>query len=166
MYLVVLILLTLLTIGANITGYITERQGESRMLLVVTLSLPFLFIRIIHSLLLIFNKRFQDSAAEESTSSVLIELFMAKVEEMIVVFLYLYAGFTHKAVPERDHGKRTTEEKFAHRAARGDFGGGKLGVLSLAVAAASASFSREDYNQSQHQQPAEIGLRQQHRTRG
>ncbi|KAL6885800.1 hypothetical protein GGI43DRAFT_431968 [Trichoderma evansii] len=159
-YLVVLVLLTLLTIGANITRCIAKRRSESTMLFVVTLSLPFLLIRIINSLLLIFNKQFQDSTAEGSTSSVLIELFMARIEEMIVVLLYLYAGLTHKAVPERDHGNRTNEEKLAHRAARGDFGGGKLGVISLAVAAASASFNREHTGD---QQDAEIGLRQ-HRT--
>lgn len=157
-YLVVLILLTLLTIGAYITRHKTARRGESKLLLIITLSLPFLFIRIINSLLLIFNKRFQDSAAEGSTSSVLIELFMARIEEMIVVFLFLYAGLTHEAVPEKEHGKRTNKEKLAHRAARGDFGNGRLGVISLAVAAASASFNGEKHKHVQVEQDAEIGL--------
>lgn len=159
-YLVVLVLLIFLTMGANITRCITERRGESTMLVVVTLSLPLLFIRIIHSLLLIFDKKFQDLAAAGSTSPVLTELFMARIEEMIVVLLYLYAGLTHKAVPEREHGKRTNMEKIAHRAARGDFGDGKLGFISLAAAAASASLNRESYDKNQNQQNIEIGLRQ------
>lgn len=162
-YLVVLVLLILLTIGACITRHVTERRGESKMLLIITLSLPFLLVRIIHSLLLVFDKHFQDSAAEGSTSSVLTEFFMARIEEMIVVLLYLYAGLTHQAVPEKEHGQRTNKEKLAHRAARGDFGGGRLGVISLAVAAASASFKGENDRHQQDGQDAEIGLAQ-HRT--
>lgn len=157
-YLVVLILLILLTIGAYITRRVTKRHGESTMLLVITLSLPFLLIRIIHSLLLIFNKHFQNSAAEGSTSSVLTELFMARVEEMIVVLLYLCAGLTQKAVPEGEHGKRTNQEKLAHRAARGDFGNGRLGLISLAIATASAGFKKENDRHSQNEQDADVEL--------
>ncbi|UKZ73745.1 hypothetical protein TrVFT333_001395 [Trichoderma virens FT-333] len=62
--------------------------------------------------------RFQDAAAEASTSAVLTELFMARIEEMIVVLLYLYAGLTQKAVPERENSKRSNKEKLAYRAAR------------------------------------------------
>ncbi|EHK50887.1 uncharacterized protein TrAtP1_009260 [Trichoderma atroviride] len=164
-YLVVLILLILLTIGAYITRHVTERRGERTMLLIITLSLPFLLVRIINSLLLIFDKHFQDSTAEGSTSSVLTELFMARIEEMIVVLFYLYAGLTHKAVPEGDHGKRTNKEKIAHRAARGDFGDGRLGVISLAIATAGASFKRENDKPSQNDQDAEIGLVQYRTTR-
>lgn len=157
-YLVVLILLILLTIGAYITRRVTERHGESTMLLVITLSLPFLLVRIINSLLLIFNKQFQNSAAEGSTSSVLTELFMARVEEMIVVLLYLCAGLTHKSVPEGEHGKRTNQEKLAHRAARGDFGNGRLGLISLAIATASAGFKKENDRHSQNGQGADVEL--------
>lgn len=153
LYLVVLVLLILLTIGAYITRRVTKQRGESTMLLIITLSLPFLLVRITNSLLLIFNKHFQDSTAEGSTSSVLTGLFMARVEEMIAVLLYLYAGLTHKAVPEGEHGKRTNREKLAHRAARGDFGNGRLGVISLAIAAASASFKKEN-----DEQDAGVGL--------
>lgn len=162
-YLVVLILLILLTIGAYITRYMTERRGESTMLLIITLSLPFLLIRIINSLLLIFDKSFQHSTAEGSTSSVLAEFFMARIEEMIVVFLYLYAGLTHKAVPEGEHGKQTNKEKLAHRVARGDFGDGRLGAISLAVATANANFKGGNDRHNPDEQDTEIGLVQ-HRT--
>ncbi|UKZ47172.1 hypothetical protein TrVGV298_001386 [Trichoderma virens] len=158
-YLVVFIVLALLAGGAHIARCMTERRGESTMLLVVVLSLPFLLTRIINSLLLIFSKRFQDAAAEASTSAVLTELFMARIEEMIVVLLYLYAGLTQKAVPERENSKRSNKEKLAYRAARGDFGGGKLGVASLLLAAASARLSRESHEQGQSQQDSEAGLR-------
>jgi uncharacterized membrane protein len=159
LYLIVLIFLALLTMAAGITTCMTNRRGESTMLHVVALSLPLLLLRLIHSLLLVFSKKFQDSAANASTSSVLAELFMAKIEEMVVVLLFLYAGLTHQAVPESENGTRSNGEKLAYRAARGDFSGGKLGVVSLVIASASALFGRERHEQVHNQQDAESGLK-------
>ncbi|KAL7915888.1 hypothetical protein GGI35DRAFT_485358 [Trichoderma velutinum] len=157
-YLVVFVLLILLMMGAYIARCMTERRGESALLHVVALSLPLLLIRIINSLLLVFDTHFQNSAAEASTSAVLTALFMARIEEMIVVLLYLYAGLTQKVVPEKEDGERSNKEKVAYRAARGDFGGGKLGVVSLIVALVSARPSKESREEGQSEQESEIGL--------
>ncbi|KAL7937849.1 hypothetical protein V8C35DRAFT_330025 [Trichoderma chlorosporum] len=164
-YLVVFVALILLTMIANIVRCcMTEPRGERALLLVVTLSLPLLLVRIINSLLLIFSKRFQESSAEASTSAVLTELFMARVEEMLVVLLYLCAGLTQRAVPEGENGTRSNKEKLAYRTARGDFGGGKLGVISLVVALVSTRFGRSR-EQDQDQQDSEAELRQYHTAR-
>lgn len=157
-YLVVFVLLILLMTGAYIARCMTERRGESALLHVVALSLPLLLIRIVNSLLLVFDTQFQNSAAEASTSAVLTALFMARIEEMIVVLLYLYAGLTQKVVPEKEDGERSNKEKVAYRAARGDFGGGKLGVVSLIVALVSARPSKESREEGQMEQESEIGL--------
>lgn len=146
-YLIVFILLAFLTMGAGITSCMSNRRGESTLLHVVAASLPLLLLRIIHSLLLVFSKQFQDSAAKASTLSILTELFMAKVEEMIVVLLFLYGGLTQRAVPEKENGALGNGEKLAYRAARGDFSGGTLGVASLAIAAAGALFSRKGHEE-------------------
>ncbi|KAM0253652.1 hypothetical protein ACHAQJ_007164 [Trichoderma viride] len=156
-YLIVLILLAILTMVAGIMSCMTNRHVESTMLNVVAVSLPFLLLRLIHSLLLVFSKKFQDSAAKGSTSSVIAELCMARVEEMIIVLLFLYAGLTQQAVPERENGTRSNGEKLTYRAARGDFSGGKLGVVSLLIAAAGALSRKESHEQVRKQQDAESG---------
>ncbi|KAK5988882.1 hypothetical protein PT974_10379 [Cladobotryum mycophilum] len=150
-YLIVLIILGLLTMGAGIAQCLTGRRGESTLLHVVAASLPFLLLRIIHSFLLVFSKHFQASAAKASTSSIIAELFMARIEEMIIVLLFLWAGLTHEAVPRNEDGtKRSSGEKLMYQAGRGDFGAGKLGMASLAVSAVIAMCRKEsDKDKSQ-----------------
>ena len=62
---------------------------------------------------------------------------MATVEEMVVVLIYLWVGLTIKSVPEEVE-SASGGKKLVHRFGRGDFGGGKLGVLSLAAAVIDA----------------------------
>ncbi|CAM1504841.1 Fc.00g024320.m01.CDS01 [Cosmosporella sp. VM-42] len=145
LFLIVLILLGLLAAGAAVVRHMTQRRGEGKLLAAVVTSLPFLLIRLIHSLLLIFSSSFQASAAKSSTSSVLTELFMAKIEEMIVVSLFLWAGITHTAVPKNGDGtKRSKKEMLAYRAGRGDFGRGKFGLVSMAISAAVSMLQKKD----------------------
>jgi hypothetical protein len=152
-YLVVLVLLIVLTVGAAITRSVTSQPCEGTLLLAVAASLPFLLLRIIHSLLLIFDQSLRVSAAEASTSSVLMELFMAKIEEMIVVLIFLCAGLKQPAVPG-DDGTQTNREKLMYRVSRGDFGGGKLGIASLAIAAGSALVSNKRHAKNHNLQHA------------
>lgn len=158
-YLVVLILLVFLTIGAAITRSMTGRCSESILLLAVAASLPFLLLRLIHSLLLIFSETFQDSAAKSSTSSILTELFMAKIEEMVIVLIFLCAGLKQRVIPEGDNGTQSNGNKLAYRASRGDFNGGKLGIASLAIAIVSAWFANNSRANVQEEQDAEAGLK-------
>ncbi|KPM42693.1 hypothetical protein AK830_g3893 [Neonectria ditissima] len=133
LFLIVLVLIVLLTVGAAV-GRNTTGRGEGRLLGAVAVSLPMLLIRIIYSFLVVFSKDSHFSMASGSTSSILTDLFMARIEEMLVILVYLWAGITQEAVPENDGGvKRSKEEKLLYRAGRGDFGGGKLGMASLAV---------------------------------
>ncbi|KAK7418736.1 hypothetical protein QQX98_003754 [Neonectria punicea] len=133
LFLIVFILLALLVVGA-VVGRKTTGRGEGRLLCAVAVSLPVLLIRIIYSFLAVFSKSSHFSIASGSTPSVLTELFMARIEEMVVVLVYLWAGLSREAVPDKDGGfKRSRQEKFLHRAGRGDFGGGKLGAASLAA---------------------------------
>jgi hypothetical protein len=71
------------------------------------------------------------------TGSTTVELFMATIEEMIVVLIYLWVGLRIKSVPEELE-SGSGGKKLMHRFGRGDFGGGKLGVLSLGAAVIDA----------------------------
>ncbi|KAH7140273.1 hypothetical protein B0J13DRAFT_596561 [Dactylonectria estremocensis] len=133
LYLIVLFLLFLLVVGAAVARRKTER-GEHRLLCAVAISLPVLLIRVIYSLLAVFSKQPVFAAMSGSTSSVMTELFMGRIEEMVVVLVYLWVGITQEIVPSHDDGvQRSKGGKFLYRAERGDFGTGKLGVVSLAA---------------------------------
>ncbi|KAF7556931.1 hypothetical protein G7Z17_g1057 [Cylindrodendrum hubeiense] len=148
LYLIVLVLLALLTLGAAIGRRKTGR-GERKLLVAVSISLPVLVIRIIYSFLVVFCKKPVFSVATGSTASVMTGLFMGRIEEMVVVLVYLWAGFTQEVVPETDDGvQRTKGEKLAYRAGRGDFGTGKLGAVSFAAHALIAMFQGNKEDQS------------------
>lgn len=133
LYLVVFILLVLLITGAAVGRRKTAR-GERRLLWAVAISLPILFIRIIYSLLAVVSNKAVFSVMSGSTSAIMTELFMGRIEEMIVVLIYLWAGVTQDAVPDHGDGvQRSKGEKLLYRAERGDFGTGKLGVASFAA---------------------------------
>ncbi|KAK1980412.1 hypothetical protein LZ30DRAFT_723426 [Colletotrichum cereale] len=133
LYLVVLILILLLVVGANF-GMRTTEQGEARLLRVVVMSLPFLFIRIVYSLVGTFGKNEDFSVGNSSTKSALINLFMVRVEEMAVVAIYLWGGLLQRPVPRNeDDMDRSMAERMRFRTYRGDFDSGKLGIVSLAA---------------------------------
>jgi hypothetical protein len=129
-FLVVYILLVLLTIGAALGRRWTGR-GERKLLIAVAVSLPVLLIRMIYSLLSTFSN---DKIFNPVNGSTTAELFLASIQEMIVVFIYIFVGFKLQPVPKTDGDEMTTKERLMRRAGRGDFGGGKLGLLSIAAA--------------------------------
>jgi hypothetical protein len=132
LYVLVFIALVLLAMG-GVIGHRMTKRGEGELLAAVALSLPFLLIRLTYSLLSVFS----GGRFNPVTGSTTIELFMATIQEMIVVLIYIWVGLTIQSVPAelecKDGGK-----KLMHRFGRGDFGGGKLGVVSLGAALVDA----------------------------
>jgi surface polysaccharide O-acyltransferase-like enzyme len=128
LFLVVFIALLVLTIGAALGQRRTQR-GEKTLLSAVAISLPLIMVRIIYSLVVSF------SGNEKFASSTTAGLFMSTIEEMVVVLVYLWAGLLTSSVPDVD--TKTGPEKLVHRAGRGDFNGGRLGLVSLGAAIVS-----------------------------
>jgi hypothetical protein len=152
LYLIVFVLISLLVIGAMI-GMRTTERGEGRLLGAVATSLPFLLIRIIYSLVAIFGNNENFSAANGSTQAALINLFMVRIEEMVVVGIYLWGGLRQQPVPRNDDGtKRSKVERMRYRAGRGDFGLGKLGIASLAAHSIFEMFSPTETAADQREQ--------------
>ena len=67
-------------------------QGDKRILIAVALSIPFLLVRLIYSLLATFDT--SSSTFSLTAGSVIVEGFMSVLEEFVVVILYLAAGAT------------------------------------------------------------------------
>lgn len=65
--------------------------GEKKLVVAVLVALPFIFVRIIYSLLSVFSHNHHFNIF---TGSVAILVVMAILEEMIVVWLYLLIGWT------------------------------------------------------------------------
>jgi hypothetical protein len=131
-FLVVYILIVVLTFGATVGSRMTGR-GERKLLLAVTCSLPVLLVRIIYSMLTFFSGKKVFSPANTSSESTTAELFLATTEEMVVVLIYIWVGLSSQSVPPEMEDK-STANKIMHRAGRGDFGTGKLGILGLLTA--------------------------------
>lgn len=76
-------------------------EGEKRLLLAISLSLPFLAIRLIYSCIATFttNKHFS-----LLTGSAWILLFVALLPELVVVVFYETTGLTLRAIPKDVHG--------------------------------------------------------------
>jgi hypothetical protein len=133
-YLVVYIALVLLTAGAALGRRMTGR-GEVKLLVAVATTLPVLLVRLIYSMLSAFSDDKVFSPVTESTSSTTVDLFMATIEEMVVVLVYIWVGLASDSVPTHTREKGGSNSTLLHRAGRGDFGGGKLGLLSLGAGA-------------------------------
>lgn len=71
--------------------------GEKRLVLAVGISVPFIFVRLLYSLLGAFSKDQQFSSIK---GSVTINLCMAVIEEFVVVLVLLGTGFTLRVVPK------------------------------------------------------------------
>jgi hypothetical protein len=146
LYTVVYVALLLLTLGSMLGRRMTGR-GEMSLILAVSLALPFLAVRVLYALLAAFSHNKQFNPVTGSTTTA---LFMDTFQEMIVVLIYLVAAIKTPAIPQATNGeKRSAGETLAYRAGRGDFGFGKLGLLSLAAAAGQA-FSSRNQNDNAH----------------
>jgi hypothetical protein len=137
LYLVVLIILTLLAIGAWI-GHAGVDGGEPRLVLAVLCALPFIFIRVLYSLLSAFSGSTKFNAF---TGSQTIALFMSVLPEMAAAVIYIATGMKLEAVPAGT--AASPGHQLVYRLGRGDFGFGKLGQFSLAAAAFQAANSHE-----------------------
>lgn len=141
LYLVVLLLLGLLTLAAKITMDKVQR-GERQLLWAVELSLPLFALRMFHSLMVCFSglAAFEDGGTTATT----LELFLATLEEMAIVLVFLWAGLRNPTVPtvDGDDTPQSEVEKFGHRLGRGDFAPSRAGIASLIVAIFGALFRR------------------------
>jgi len=87
-FLVVFFLLVAVTIF-TFFSFRSIFPGEHRILYAVTFSIPFMFVRLLYTLLENYN---EGTRFSPSTGNVVIQACMATIEEFIVVTLYLTAG--------------------------------------------------------------------------
>ena len=129
LYAVVLVLLAILTVGAYLARRKTG-EGEGLLVFAVMCALLPLSVRLLYSLLSIFSHL---STFNLATGSETATLFMSVLEEMMVVVIYIATGLKLPAVPKgaADSPKGT----MAYRFGRGDFGTGRLGLISFGTAA-------------------------------
>jgi hypothetical protein len=89
-------------IGCAFTSFSVSHaeQGEKRLLLAVAISLPFILVRLIYSIMITFthNKNFNGL-----TPNVTILLCVALIEEFIVVLVYEGFGLTLHQVQKEQH---------------------------------------------------------------
>ena len=135
LYTVVYVALFVLAIGSMLGRRMTGR-GEVPLIIAVLCTLPFLAVRLLYALLAAFS---HDNKFNPASGSTTVALFMDTLPEMIVVVIYLVVALKTPAVPRAKDGEsHTAGETLMYRAGRGDFGFGKLGLLSLAAAAGQA----------------------------
>jgi hypothetical protein len=132
LYTLVFVMLLLLTVGAWWAKQRTDK-GEGRLIFAVICALPLLFVRLLYALLAAFSQR---SIFNPVTGSTTVSLFMSTLQEMAVVIVYITAGLKLPAVPAGVDKSHTSN--MVYRLGRGDFGTGKLGLLSLAAAGIQA----------------------------
>jgi len=119
------------------------RRGERQLILAVAFALPFLLVRVLYSLIAIFSHSADFQLGNQSTAAVTISLFMEVLEECAVVLIYIFTGLRLPPVPIPD---ASNGERLAHRFGRGDFGGGKLGLLSLGAAVIDGITKKSESN--------------------
>ncbi|MCJ1250288.1 hypothetical protein MMC30_007514 [Trapelia coarctata] len=118
-FLVVFIILSMITI---FTFFFLRSisPGEHRILYAVALSIPFLLVRLIYSLLANFDS---GTTFSLSAGNVVVQAFMATIEEFVVVALYLAAGILAPKIARADvqPGTRTAAsyERYSPAAAPG-----------------------------------------------
>jgi hypothetical protein len=140
LYTIVFIMLLSLTVLAWWAKQRTDK-GEGRLILAIVCAIPLLFVRLLYAILAVFS---QASMFNPITGSTTVSLFMATLEEMAVVTIYITAGLKLPTVPAGVDG--SSDSDTTYRLGRGDFGTGKLGLLSLAAAGIQAMVRKHDVN--------------------
>lgn len=142
LFAVVLVALMLLSAAAAI-GYRKTGRGERQLVIALCVSLPLLMIRVIYSIVSCFGSHAPGSILASATKGEFLQIFLANIEEMAVTVIYICAGLKMPSVPTAagDNGRgqgpgKRVEERFK----RGDFGGGRLGLISLVVELVSGVF--------------------------
>jgi len=98
LYVIAFIILVLIA-GMLAIKHSNTSHGDKRLVWAVMLAFPFILIRLIYSLLSVFSHNHQFSLV---TGSVVIHVFMSVVEEMLVVIIYLVAGWMAESVTHTD----------------------------------------------------------------
>jgi hypothetical protein len=129
LYMLSFVLLLILTFGAGITCHQTGK-GEQTLIIAVACSLPFILVRLLYTAIACFGHY---SSFNLVTGSVAINLVMAVLEEIAVIAIYTITGIKMDVIP-RANQSDSAGHNMMYRAGRGDFGIGKLGLLSLLIA--------------------------------
>ena len=95
-FLVVFVLLAVITV-VTFFSIRSIPKGEAPLLYAVALSIPFLLVRLIYALLVDFDSG--STTFNNITGNVIVQAFMATLEEFIVVLLYLTAGLLIPKIP-------------------------------------------------------------------
>ena len=145
LFLVVFIMLVAMTLVALV--YIKKVPDQEHILLkAVALGLPFMLVHVIYSLLVAFSHNSDFNLVYGSKT---IFLCMSVIEEMIIVLFYVYAGL--RAKPTSLPAEASPGRTLGYRAGRGDFEGGRHGLLSLGFGAANAlGHQRDKDSRRQH----------------
>jgi hypothetical protein len=130
LYAVSYVILLILTITAGAV-YLKQRSGEKALIMAVGAALPFLLVRLLYSIIAVFASNAH--SFNLVTGSVAVNLVMAVLEEIIVVAIYTIVGIKQKVVPKEQQ-QQGPAARMTYRAGRGDFGTGRLGLFSLAMA--------------------------------
>lgn len=148
-YFVIAVVLGLLTLGAAV-GVRKTGRGEVWLLKAIALTMPLILVRVVYSMAGCFADG-GNSLLNPMSGSAVAELCMATVEEMLIVLVYVWAGLKKPAVPDNDP---TVEEGpgggLAYRLERGDFGGGKLGLLSLGAHVVGGALRGQTHTERLH----------------
>lgn len=138
LFTVVFAMLCLLCLIASVAARRTERgRGQAQAIIItVAMALPFLLVRLVYALVSVFGHNINFALENDSAAAVTISLFMEVLEECVIVLMYIATGLRLSAVPMPN---ATEEQTLAYRFGRGDFNGGKLGLLSLGAALFGAS---------------------------
>ena len=124
LYLIVFLMLCVLAFVAVCCRNKVPDQ-ERIFIKAIVAALPFILIHIAYSLCAAFS---HDSTFNPATGPT-VSLFMSVVEEMAVVAIYVYAGLKTRCTPLPED--TSAPRQLGYRFGRGDFGTGKLGLLSL-----------------------------------
>jgi uncharacterized membrane protein YgcG len=161
-FLVVVVVLIPLVAG-GFAGHRRTGRGEPPLLRALAVALPLLVVRITYSMLTCFGHYAVFTPGNQAADAVVAQTIMSTVMEMAVTATYLWAGLRLKdAMPDPSqsgahgdgdvegggggggggHGRRRQGggggRQLRERMQRGDFAGGKLGLLTLASAAVTA----------------------------
>ncbi|KAI9801425.1 MAG: hypothetical protein M1825_003405 [Sarcosagium campestre] len=83
-----------------ITLHISKIElGERRLVLAVAVSIPFLFVRLIYSVLSVYS---ENEHFNPLTGSVTVKLFMAILEELVVILTCLAVGIMLRVIPKSE----------------------------------------------------------------
>jgi uncharacterized membrane protein (DUF485 family) len=75
-------------------------SGEKRLLMATAICVPFLVVRIIYSILAVFNPNSSVFGLQaQANTATIVQAIMAILMEFIVVAIYLAAGFTVPVIP-------------------------------------------------------------------